>query len=208
MPTKTLLTVAEAAKRVGKSRQTIFEKIKRGQLSATVNHDGNKVVDVSELLRVFGTLLSDDDVKKNQANKARQSPATPLTSTLQLELERAKFQLEKRDFELEQLRQRMDEMKERERISTEERLRLFGIIERQSLLLSAPKPARPAVTKSATKGAPKAPTQAAVTKTPAKAPMQTPAAKTPAKALSRKPSQPANTKGLKDKATSDKKSRK
>lgn len=178
MPAKTFLTVAEAAKRVGKSRQTVFDKIKRGQLSATVNHDGNKVVDVSELLRVFGALLSDDEVKQNQANKSGQSITTQLTSTLQLELERAKLQIERRDFELEQLRQKVDEMRERERTSTDERLRLFGIIERQSLLLAAPaKPAAKPKTASKPVPAPARKAKPAASKAP-----PPPAVKTPRKA--------------------------
>ena len=142
MTARTILTVAEAAKRVGKSRQTVFDKIKRGQLSATINGDGNKVVDVSELLRVFGNLLSDDEVKKNQANKSVHTIALPLTSTLQLELERAKLMLERKDFELEQMRVRVEEMRERERENKDEKQQLLTNIERQTLLLAAPKPAR------------------------------------------------------------------
>jgi len=142
MTARTLLTVAEAAKRVGKSRQTVFDKIKRGHLSATVNSNGNKVVDVSELLRVFGNLLSDDEVKRNQANKPVHATALPLTSTLQLELERAKLMLERKDFELEQMRVRVEEMRERERENKDEKQQLLTIIERQTLLLAAPKQAR------------------------------------------------------------------
>jgi hypothetical protein len=154
MAANTFLTVADAAKRVGVSRQTIFEKIKRGLISATLGDGGVKVVDVSELLRVFPRLLSDDEVKKKQLDKTRQSVALPLASTLQLELERAKLQLEKKDFELEQMRQRVDELRERERAVTEEKLRLFGIVERQTLLLTAPKPATTQRAKAAPKVAP------------------------------------------------------
>ena len=188
MTSKTFLTVAEAAVRVNKSRQTLFDKIKRGQLSATVNHDGVKVVEVSELLRVFGSLLSDDEVQQNQANKTRQPALTTQTSTLQLELERAKLQIERRDFELEQLRSRLDEMRERERTATEERLRLFGIIERQSLLLSAPK----AVTKTQKSSvAPTAKTPVKPTTGPksvTKAVTKTP--KPPVKSLAKSPVKP------------------
>lgn len=150
------LTVSEAAQRVGVSRQTIFKAIKQGKLSATLAHEGVKQVDISELLRVYGRLLSPDEVAKNQVYKERLSTPEVATAQLQLELERAKLQIERRDFELEQLRSRLDEMRERERTATEERLRLFGIIERQSLLLSAPKPARAATTKAVPKAAAKA----------------------------------------------------
>lgn len=166
MASQTFLTVAEAALRVGKSRQTLFDKIKRGQLSATVNHDGVKVVEVSELLRVFGTLLSDDEVKQNQANKTGQPELTTQTSTLQLELERAKLHIERRDFEIEQLRARIEEMKERERQNIDDRTKLLGIIDRQTLLLAAPK--APRATTKAKPAASKAPPASAV-KSPSKA---------------------------------------
>lgn len=166
MNSQTFLTVADAAVRVGKSRQTLFDKIKRGQLSATVNHDGVKVVEVSELLRVFGTLLSDDEVKKNQTNKTGQPELTAQTSALQLELERAKLHIERRDFEIEQLRARIEEMKERERQSIDDRTKLLGIIDRQTLLLAAPK--APRATTKAKPAASKAPPASAV-KSPSKA---------------------------------------
>ena len=51
------LTLRDAAKQVGVSRATIYRAVKEGRLSATVRpHDGQKVVDTAELLRVFGSL--------------------------------------------------------------------------------------------------------------------------------------------------------
>ncbi|QOQ84772.1 hypothetical protein INP81_24270 (plasmid) [Comamonas thiooxydans] len=146
MTANTLLTVADAARQVGKSRQTLFDKIKRGQLSATVNHDGNKVIDVSELIRVFGSLLSADQVKKNQANSAGQSSHGALTSTLQLELELAKLRLEHAEKALETSNRQLEEMRVRERQSIEDRTQLLNVIERQTLLLAAPARAKAAPT--------------------------------------------------------------
>ncbi len=50
----TQLTVRQAAEQVGVSRQTMFRKIQRGEVSATVDHHGQKQIDSAELLRVFG----------------------------------------------------------------------------------------------------------------------------------------------------------
>jgi hypothetical protein len=50
------LTLREAARQVGVSRQTVYRLVKQGRLSATVGHDGQKLVDTAELLRVFGSL--------------------------------------------------------------------------------------------------------------------------------------------------------
>jgi len=176
MPSQTYLTVAEASVRVNKSRQTLFDKIKRGQLSATVNHDGIKVIEVSELLRVFGTLLSDEQMALNQANKAGQATPTALTSTLQLELELTKMQLELAN-------ERIQELKERERQHVDDRAKLLTIIDRQTLLLAAPKPARPK-----TAAAPKGPPPPVVKKPAAKAVARPSAAKkSPEKVPTRSP---------------------
>lgn len=52
-----VLTLRDAARQVGVSRATIYRAVKEGRLSATVRpHDGQKLVDTAELLRVFGSL--------------------------------------------------------------------------------------------------------------------------------------------------------
>lgn len=181
MNSQTFFTVADAAVRVGKSRQTLFDKIKRGQLSATVNGDGIKVIDVSELLRVFGHLLSEDELSRNQANKAVQPAASSLITTLQLELELAKLRLVHAQKELETSNRQLEEMRVRERQGIEDRTQLLGVIERQSLLLAAPKPAK-APTRAA-KPTPKA----KATPAPAKrtAPAKKAVAKAPARSATR-----------------------
>lgn len=183
----TLLTVADAARQVGKSRQTLFDKIKRGQLSATVNHDGNKVIDVSELIRVFGPLLSADKVKQNQANSAGQFSQGALTSTLQLELELAKLRLEHAEKALETSNRQLEEMRVRERQSIEDRTQLLNVIERQTLLLAAPTAKPKATAKAKVAPAAKKPVQArkTTTTTAAKKPTAKPLAKVVAKPTSR-----------------------
>lgn len=184
------LSVQEAAERVGVVRQTIFKKIKQGKLSATQDHRGVMQIDVSELLRVFGRLQPLEDTT-GDAKGDRKTPAmSPATSMLQLELERAKLQLEKKDFELEMWRARFEEAqareqesKARERAMNDEKQQLLTIIDRQTLLLAAPKPARP-------KAAAKAPTPAPVVK---KAPAK-PVAKVVAKPTTKTKAKPAAAK--------------
>jgi hypothetical protein len=163
MASQTFLTVAEAAVRVDKSRQTLFDKIKHGKLSATVNGDGIKVIDVSELLRVFGPLLSDDELRQNQANKSGQGDQSNITSTLQLELELAKLRLTHAEKELESSNRQLEEMRVRERQSIEDRTQLLGVIERQTLMLAAPATTKPAARpKAAAVAKPKTPAKAKV----------------------------------------------
>ena len=142
------LSVREAAERVGVTRQTIFKKIKDGELSATIDHRGNKQIDVSELLRVYGQLQSNYSQQSTTVNKARQLKLSPISSDLQLELDRSKMLLQMKDRELDlaheriaELKARETELKQRDLASTEERMRLLGVIEIQNRLLSAPPPA-------------------------------------------------------------------
>jgi predicted site-specific integrase-resolvase len=52
----TELSISAAARTAGVSRTTIQKAIKTGRLSATTNATGNRVIDLSELLRVYGPL--------------------------------------------------------------------------------------------------------------------------------------------------------
>ena len=50
------VSIKKAAELTGKSVDTLYRKIKRGDVSAKVGADGEKVVDTAELMRVFGEL--------------------------------------------------------------------------------------------------------------------------------------------------------
>ena len=52
----TELSISAAARTAGVSRTTIQKAIKTGRLSVTTNAAGNRVIDLSELLRVYGPL--------------------------------------------------------------------------------------------------------------------------------------------------------
>lgn len=146
----TQLSVREAAYRVGVTRQTLFKYIRLGKVSATTRRDGQKQVDISELIRVFGELqvntVATDD-RNDKRTLSSTTSATPAVTILQLDLERMKSQLQFKDAELALARERIDELKareteakHRERESTEERLRMLGVIEQQNRLLAAPVP--------------------------------------------------------------------
>lgn len=53
------LSIAAAARTVGKDRGTIHRYIKSGKLSASKNASGHTVIETAELLRVFGSLQVD-----------------------------------------------------------------------------------------------------------------------------------------------------
>ncbi len=51
------VSLSEAARLAGISRSTLYERIKKGELSTIRNHHGKPMVQISELIRVFGDAL-------------------------------------------------------------------------------------------------------------------------------------------------------
>lgn len=48
-----LLTIVEASKQFNAGRTAIYKAIKKGELTAQINHDGIKVVDAQDMIRIF-----------------------------------------------------------------------------------------------------------------------------------------------------------
>lgn len=140
--TVTYLTVRQAAEQVGVSRQTMFRHIKDGRVSATVDRDGQKQIDVAELLRVFGELQSPIATAKTASDRSRltQKNETVPGLAYQIELEKLRAQLELKAAELALAKERISELKSREHQVVEEKNRLLTLIEQQSRLLTGPTP--------------------------------------------------------------------
>jgi hypothetical protein len=47
------LTISEAARRAGVKRQVLYRKMEKGSLSKEISEDGNPVIDLSELVRIY-----------------------------------------------------------------------------------------------------------------------------------------------------------
>lgn len=129
MSTQALLKVAEAAKRVGVTRQTIFKKVKRGQLASAKDGQGYLVIDESELLRVYGQVLTDEEISRSQARKAPR--AIPLMHHMEMELEFTKLRLLYAEERIESLTRQLGEASERERLSHQFHMKLYDIIDKQ-----------------------------------------------------------------------------
>ncbi len=67
-----MLNISQAAKTAGVARNTIYAKLKSGEISATLNHDGNKEIAVSELLRVFGELRGELATEQSESGQHEQ----------------------------------------------------------------------------------------------------------------------------------------
>lgn len=106
------LSVAAAAKLVAKDRKTLYRMLKEGRLSATQNIDGQRQIETSELVRVFGTLKHPDD--RRDRRDSRETDAVPQRETrtetdrialLEAELRHARELLEVKDGQIQDLRQ-------------------------------------------------------------------------------------------------------
>lgn len=65
-----LVGVTEASRITGKSRATIYRKMKQGELSYAKDHETEALLDTSELIRVFGKLVVSPDAPVIQHNDA------------------------------------------------------------------------------------------------------------------------------------------
>lgn len=151
-----LLSLSEVAQRTGMARSSIYRLIDEGRLSATLDHRGRKCVELTEVLRVFGAIQNEtgqEDKTQDASNKTIKSPRNQnetdqdTITVLLKELAEARAELQSRskdfqkdldfkDRELSVMQTRMNE-------AIAEKHKFWEHIERQSLLLAAPKPARP-----------------------------------------------------------------
>jgi len=76
-----LVNISQAARMAGKSRMTVHRRIKNGELSIQ-----NGLIDTSELLRVFGELVTHDK------NVPKIKPDTASNTKVQFEVLQAKFE--------------------------------------------------------------------------------------------------------------------
>lgn len=151
------LKLSEAARQVGVSRPTIYKYVQDGKLSVTKDRKGQNQVDVSELLRVFGTLKSETEIQDDKLNRMQhrqRQTDTPPSVALQIEVERLRAQLEARAAEVSMLKERVTELKDREQYADQERQKLLALLEQSQRLLAAPPAPAPAPRATTTRKTP------------------------------------------------------
>jgi len=115
---KTKYSLSAAARIADKSRTTIASHIKSGKLSVTTSPDGNRLVDASELIRVYGDECDFDRARRGSkpasntisrevTNDEQRTPTALHTVRQLLESER-----KERDREREQLQARIDHLED------------------------------------------------------------------------------------------------
>ncbi len=134
------LNISQAAKLFGVHRSTVQRHIKEGKLSSESQEDGQKLIDMSELVRVYGepknpatsaTVSHDGAMLQNATpNPTGATPdATPATGVLEQKVE--------------MLEQQLSMIVEDKDYLRKENHRLLEIIEQQTRLLPAPKAEEP-----------------------------------------------------------------
>ena len=86
-------TIAGAARAAGVGRATIQRALKSGRLSATTNEQGERVIDLAELLRVFGPLKQGEQPANSIASQldtgGEQGSSAVLVEVLREQLHKA-----------------------------------------------------------------------------------------------------------------------
>ena len=127
-----IFPVAEAAKRAGVERTTLYRKLKKGEISAHLDPSGNKFIEASELLRVYPKAdLSDGaatEVQQWQASGFQQRATDNESKLLQRELEVRDEKIsaleKERDRERRDAQTTIDDLRRRLDQEAEERRRL------------------------------------------------------------------------------------
>lgn len=136
----TTFNITSAARAAGVGRASVWRAIKSGRLSATTNERGERVIDMAELLRVFGPLKSDG---QPEAPASAQGEQVETLSSGAGAVPAMMF--------IETLREQLDDARVREQALITERDRLLAMLEveqaaRRDLetkLLPAPVPPKP-----------------------------------------------------------------
>jgi chromosome segregation ATPase len=118
----------EAAALTGKSRTTIWRAIKAGKISASRADSGDFEIEVAELERAFGQLISPDaNITRDKLRTVPEKPDAPNNETNTLRVELATMRERAAALERENTMLREDKEEARQ-----ERARLLRIVEEQS----------------------------------------------------------------------------
>jgi len=108
--TKTKFNQSEAARIVGRVRNTIAAHIKEGKISLVEDSQGNRVIDQSELIRFYGDDcdFSRIDASTNSSKKTTAKPASSSDQTQHAQLHMTEQLLEAQKEERKRERERME----------------------------------------------------------------------------------------------------
>lgn len=115
------LSISEAARRAGVNRTTLHRRIEKGEISKEIGNDGKPVIDLSELARLYPSVVKNEHVQQ-ASQQAMQQPIEQVAADALLR-------------ENSLLRETVDDLRK-------ERDRLIGVVETQTRLISDQRPQR------------------------------------------------------------------
>lgn len=127
------LSISEAARRAGVRRTTIYRKFQTGKLSRETDDDGNPVIDLAELSRLYPYAVTDPGHKPKTHNEAERDNTE--TAALRELIAVLKNDKERLAIELDRVRTEARAEVERER---SERERLLALLENAQRQLNPP----------------------------------------------------------------------
>lgn len=118
--TNTKYSISAANRITGKSRTTITKHIRSGKLSCEEDGQGNKLIDASELIRVYG---DECDFSREEGSSTESPAATPSGQGVQTEVNTLQAQLAKevaeRERERAHFRQQVEQLQEALKLAQE-----------------------------------------------------------------------------------------
>lgn len=138
----TLVSISEAARLAGISRQTFYRHIDKKGISVTKDNDDNPVVDTAEILRVYGAL---QDTTPSHETDIQQLGTPKDNSALQGEIDKLREAIDslntERDRERAQLTEQIVDLRRRLDDEAEERRKLTKLLTDQRTEPERPIPA-------------------------------------------------------------------
>ena len=124
-------SISDAAKRAKVERTTLYRKIDKGEISAEIDAHGTKVIDASELLRVYpdATVIDNPATSVQQMHKVETQQSATADATMAVLLREAEMREEK----IEDMKRRIEALEADKTDLRSERDRLLKVIEEQSV---------------------------------------------------------------------------
>ena len=123
-------SISDAAKRAKVERTTLYRKLNKGDISAEIDAHGNKVIDASELLRVYpdATVIDNPTTSVQQMHTVETQQNATADATMAVLLREAEMREEK----IEDMKRRIEALEADKTDLRSERDRLLKVIEEQS----------------------------------------------------------------------------
>ena len=132
-PMTTKYSISAANRITGKSRTTITKHMRAGKLSFEEDGQGNKLIDASELIRVYG---DECDFSREEGSISETRAATPTGQGVQAEVNTLQTQLAKevaeRDRERAHFRQQVEQLQDALKLAQEGHNKAMLLLENRS----------------------------------------------------------------------------